>query len=261
MTQTMQPMDAYAAYQAHLATARALAADDVLPYRLDPDIAIINIETGMRMIAEHEADIRVHLPRIDLAGLGKLPELALAVKFAAMEADRATSDRTMSEMMAESRHIRATLMRILNGLVAAGLIPEEIYRAILQGTGPRDTAEDCVALNKVFRDHAPAIQGKHPADPAMIERAAVVGTWLLQNLRKANAPIDKPDKPAEVDIRNRLATLLVQGHERLQAVAFYFHGSSYEQIVPALMSRRLVRRPETTPGQDVPQDPAASADE
>lgn len=253
MSETTMP-DAYAAYQAFLPAAKALPAADILRYRIDPDIAIINIETAMNVIRAHGAQIGQHLPKIDINALRTLPELALAVKFAAVAADQVATDKTTSEMLAEARQIRATLLRVVGGLAATGLVPETTYEAIVRGSGTRDLAEDCVALHKVFQDGGKALKGKHAADPAMIERAGTVGSWLLRNLRKAGAPTEKQTVSPEADIRNRLATLLVSRYERLRVVAHYFHGAAYEDHAPPLMSRKLTRRPAAEPAEPAPSD-------
>jgi hypothetical protein len=146
---------------------------------------------------------------------------------------------------------------IVAGLAATGHVSQATYDDILKDRGPRDIAGDCVKLAKVFRDGGDGLKGKHSADEAMIERAAVVGTWLLQHLRTERAPNEKaPAPPPAVDRRNRIATLLVSRYGLLRKVAYYFHGEDYDDFVPPLMSSKAARakkEPATeqtvTPGQ------------
>lgn len=259
--------NAHAAYQRSLPEAQDLASDDILPYRLDPDLVIINIQTAMPILSKHRADIPKHLPRIDLAALSALPALALALKFSAMEADKAfPPEKLVSQTLVEARQIRATLLPVVAGLAATGRIPQTEHDAIVRGRGPRDVASDCVAISHVFDKYKKAVKDKHSADPKMIKRAGEIGSFLLQNLRPARAPTEKaPPPPPAVEIRNRFATLLVKRYSLLQVVAHYFEGDDYERVVPPLMSRQASRPGKDAPSSDAPAGaedaPPAGADD
>jgi hypothetical protein len=180
---------------------------------------------------------------IALADLESIPDVGLAAKFAAMEAEKAVpSESEILKYLAEARSIRKTLLPVVNGLRATGHVSQATYDDIIKDRGPRDTAGDCVKLAKVFRDGGDTLKGKHSADEAMIERAAVVGTWLLQHLRTEKAPNEKaPPPPPAIEKRNRIATVLVKRYELLQKVAYYFHGEDYDEYVPPLMSQKAPR--------------------
>lgn len=250
-------IDAARAYQMFLPDAMALPADQVLPYRLDINVAPLNVRTGLEVLVSHDAEILRHLPRINREHLRTLAALSAAVKFAAVEAEQVPSESNKAEAIAEAWQLRGVLLSAVSALAAAGLVPRQKVDAIRRGRGPRDMAEDCVALAHLLRESGPALAGKHPVPAETIERAAAVGTRLLQELRKDGAPAEKAAMSPAVDIRNRMATLLVQRHERLQAVAFYFHGASYEEHAPPLNSRRASRRagdkPAPQAGGDSPQ--------
>jgi hypothetical protein len=103
-------------------------------------------------------------------------------------------------------------------------------------------AQDCIALADLFRQHEAAIAGKHPVDTAQIDEAAAVGSWLVANLRTTNSLPEKPGAPApEVDIRDRLGTLLVQQFQVLEKVVHYFYGKNWESLIPSLQSRVVKR--------------------
>jgi hypothetical protein len=234
--------DAEKSFQKFLPLAQALPAEKIPPYRLDPDLAIRNVEVGMKALAEHAAEIPAHLPKVDLDALLGLKELALALKFAALQVENEPSETERAQKIAEGWELRALLLPVAKGLVAAKLIPAQDLDPIIEGRGTRDMAEDCVALSQLFRRHEHAIAGKHAVTATQIERAAIVGTWLLGNLRVKGAPSDKVEAPsAAVDIRNRLAALLGERYQRLQAVAHYFYGNAWEAKVPALQSRSVKR--------------------
>ena len=254
--------DAAAAYVQYLAEARKLPADRILPYRLDPDLALANVRRGMRFVAMHRAEIPTHLPKVDVAALDGIGRLALAAKYSALEADRTVpSERVISQKIAEARQVRGTLLSVVGGLAATGYVPQARYDDIVRGRGPRDVAEDCVALAQVFREGGKALDGKHSADPGDIAKAAALGSWLLEHLRAAHAPTEKPPPPPPaVDLRNRFATLLARRYAMVQAVAHYFHGDGFEEVAPPLMSRHAPRaRRDSGPPAVAPTAAAPSA--
>jgi hypothetical protein len=251
------PVDIEAHYKTHLPAAQALPAASILTARVDPDLAIVNIETGMRLVTEHAADIPVHFPKVNLTTLQALPEIAFALKYAALRAEQEVpAESQMAAKLSEARDLRAKLLAAAKSLAENGLVPDAEVAAIVAGKGVRDRAEDCVALAALFRNHIVAIAGKHPITTEMIDQSAAVGSWLVANLRPANAPNPPATGPsAAVEIRNRFATLLIDGHNKLEAIAHYFHPFDWEERVPALGSRRVARKkdepaptPTPTPG-------------
>lgn len=236
--------DIEAFYNKHLATAQALPAASVLTARVDPDLAIVNIETAMSIVTQQANDIAQHFPKVDLVALKALPEIALATKYAALRAEQdVPAESQMAAKLSEARDLRAKLLSVAKGLVENGLVPAAEVAAIAAGSGVRDRAEDCVALAALYRNHAASIAGKHPITTETIDQAAAVGSWLVANLRPSDAPNPPHIGPkAAVEIRNRFATLLVNGHHQLQAITHYFHPFDWEERAPALGSRRASRK-------------------
>ena len=240
------PIDIEAYYNTHLPAAQALPGGSVLTTRIDADLAISSIETGMHVVIEHVNDIPAHFLKVDMTVLQALPQIALAFKYASLRAEQEVpAESHKAAKLAEARDLRRKLLTAAKALVESGLVPAAEVAAIVAGSGVRDRAEDCVALSALFRNHAAAIAGKHPITTDVIDQAAAVGSWLLANLRPTHAPNAPAAGPtAAVDIRNRFATLLIHGHNTLQAIAHYFHPFDWEERVPALGSRRVTRKPE-----------------
>lgn len=239
---------AQAAYDKYLPMAQALPADEIATYRLDLDLAIVNVNQSIHVIEMHRAAILEHLPKLDIAVLDDLPSLALATKMSALLAENSVPDDVSPrEIIAEGWALRKTLMPVVASLAATGLIPSAVYERIARGRGPRDMAEDCVALSNVFTTYAAEVAGKHAADASTIERAAKVGSWLLQNLRTRNAPRPARQTSAEGDIRDRMETLLVTGYNQLRMIAYYFYGDDFGEHVAPLMSRHVPRKTAQTP--------------
>lgn len=237
-------VDIEAFYHKHLPAAQALSASSILTNRVDADLAIVNIETAMHVITEHANDIPTHFPKVDPAMLQVLPEIALAYKYSVLRVIQdIPAESQMAEQLGLARDSRAKLLSTAKALAENGLLPEAEVAMIAAGSGTRDRAEDCVALAALFRNHAAAIAGKHPISTAMIDQAASVGSWLLANLRPADAPKAPSNGPTKaVDVRNRFVTLLVNGYHMVQAIAHYFHPTDWEDRAPALGSRRAPRK-------------------
>ncbi len=251
------PVDIEVYYNTHLPTAQALSASSILPTRVDIDLAIVNLETGMRVVTEHANEIVLHFPKVNVVALKALTELALATKYAALRAEQQVpAESQMATKLSEARGLRAKLLSAAKALAENGLIPHGEVAVIAAGSGTRDRAEDCVALSALFRNHAASITGKHPITTEMIDEAAAVGSWLLANLRPADAPNPPAAGPkAAVEIRNRFVTLLVDGHNKLQAIAHYFYPTDWEERVPALGSRRVTKKKTEPTPPPVPATP------
>jgi hypothetical protein len=239
----MADLDLAKAYDNHLAAARNLPANEVLPFRLDVDLAVVNVKTGSRVIDTHSADIPIYLPKENLANLLSLNELAAALKYAALRAEQeAPVPSEVKAKLARSRELRSQAMPVAKGLAANGALPQAELDPILAGRGPFDTAEDCVSLAMLLQKHEATIAGKHPLTAAQITEMAEVGSWLLTHLRPGDAPSPLPSAPSTmVDDRNRLATLLIRRHARLQVIAHYFYENDWEDRAPPLGSRSVER--------------------
>ena len=253
----MADLDLARAYENHIGAARALPANEVLPFRLDVDLAIVNVTTGMQVIEAHVAEIPTHLPKEVVAELTSLGELAAAVKYAALRVELDVPQPSeMRAKLARGRELRHQAMPVAKGLAANGALPQAELDPILTGHGQFDTAEDCVSLAALFRQHAATIAGKHPLTTAQIDEMAEVGSWLLTHLRPSDAPSPLPTTPSTVtDERNRLATLLIRRHARLQVVAHYFHENDWQDRAPALGSRSVKRVVKSTPPTTPPTTP------
>jgi len=237
------------AFDNHIGAARALPPDEILPFRLDVELALVNVTTGMQVVVTHAADIPVHFPKENLGHLTSIDELAAAVKYAAIRVDREAPEQSViMAKLNRASEIRGQLLPVAKGLAANGLIPRGEVDVIVAGRGPLDRAEDCVSLAGLVLKHEQAIAGKHPVTAEQIAEASTVGSFLVTHLRPANAPAPLTTGPSTiVDDRNRLATLLVLRHARLQVVAHYFYENDWDERVPPLNSRIVKRKAKNEP--------------
>lgn len=228
-------------YAKHLPSARALHPEDVVPYRIDAAVALANVRLAMPLILAKKHLLAEHLPKVDEAMLIALPEIALATEYAAKQAENARpADKLLGPKLAEGWQLRALLLEAARMLASAGLVHQEDVDSIAAGRGQRDMAQDCLALAELFQRHESAIVGKHPIDPLQIQEAAAVGTWLLANLRASKTPAE------EVDIRDRMGSLLLQQFQILGKVAHYFYGKHWETLIPSLQAPIAKRSTEST---------------
>lgn len=233
------------AYERFLVEAKALDERDVRPFRLDPSLAYHNVELGVVAVTPLEKRVRAELPAVDLEQLRSMPDLALAVCFAASQVDRGGgSSRQLAEPLRRAYALRETLLASAVALAKAGVLPDREVEKIQQGRGPLDAAQDCVDLAALFKKYATAVRGKSPVSAAHVTDASKLGTDLLKVLRPATAKRDRRPTGAlkeAIETRDRLATLLAQRHERLRRAGWWLWGDAIDAHVPALQARAAKR--------------------
>ncbi len=233
--------DARAAYDRWLPVAARLETSALVAFGgADTQLALHNAQAAAASLAKERARIAEELPRVDVGALSKVPEVALAVRFAALEAQRPVdSGADVAAQLKTAHALRATLLAIAEGLAATGHLPAEQVKAIKKGRGPVDSAADCVALAELFAKHERKLAGKHAATAQMLSGAREVGTWLLANLRPSRAKrAGKPRNEAALEARDRLWSLLVKRHDEQRRVGYWLWGDAFGEHVPALQAQR-----------------------
>jgi hypothetical protein len=228
------------AYEDFLPDALAIAESDIRPFRADASIAYHNIVAGVDAITPLLDRIQIELPKVDVAAFKQLPDIALGVIYAVGQVDR-SSDGSTAAMVEKGRVSRTLLLRSAEALVAAGILPAHSIDRIREGSGPIDMAQDNIDLAAVFTKHDSAIAGKTPVTAAQVVEAATIGTELLKRL-KPKGTKSKDAAMDEVEIRDRLWTLLTLRHRELRRVGFWFWMDDVDDHVPALQSRTNSRK-------------------
>lgn len=258
-------------YESFLDAARAVGAGAVRPYRLDPSLAYHNVERGVAALLPLTKRIQEELPKVDMDELRSLPDLALALGFAASLVDRdGGGSADLPALLAEAYGLRETMLTSAVALAAAGLVPRREVEKIQEGRGAIDAAQDCVDLAAFFHRHAAVARGKTAVTAAQISRAATVGTELLRRLRKKTVKRDESPKGAlkeALDVRDRMATVLIVRHETARRAAHWLWGDALDKYVPALQARATTKGKTdkkssgTKAGPGKASDPAAKKDE
>jgi len=228
------------AYEDLLPEAQAIPESEIRPFRADGSLAYHNVQRGLDAIAPHIDQIKVELPTVDLTRLQALGDLALAVIYAAAQVDRA-SDGSTPAFLEKARALRDVLVKSADALAASDIFPARAVERIREGRGSIDLAQDCVDLAALFKKYENEIQGKTAVTTAQIEDAATVGTELLTRLKPKGTKTKDPAE-AEANTRDRLWTLLVQGHRDLRRVGMWLWADEVDKHVPPLQSRKSSAR-------------------
>jgi hypothetical protein len=227
------------AYDTYLPAASALAASAVLPFRTDASLAYHNVSTGVASLLARQADAEA-LPGIDVASLSALPDQCLALAYAAGLALQANggSDGAVATLFAQASALRRKLFNGADALVDAGLLPATNVAALHAGKGKLDAANDLVGLAGLFTKNAAAIRGKTAVTAAEVAQAAQLGSQLQAMLAPTGAKKQRgADAASTANVRDRMWTLVKQGHDALWRACAYLYGhQEIDARVPPLQS-------------------------
>ena len=227
-----------------LPQAEALGRTEILPYNLDPVLALQNIQAGLKSLEPSLPVLKKALPLHPWADLLDLPLLAQAVTFAATQVvDRPTQLGELRTQLADAATLRSLLLSTAGALALSGTLPAASVEKIRRGRGPIDVASDLIELAALYRKHPDAMSAQRLVTGAHLDQAAQLGTELLTRLKPAGTRTSTARSgQADVVARDRLATLLWQRHGELRKAAYYLWGDDFERHAPALQSRKNPRK-------------------
>lgn len=236
-------------YESFLPKAKGIEAHRIIPCRADVTLAHRNIAAGVAAVLSLEDIVKDELPKIDIEALRSLPDLSMSVVYAATQLDRHTPSKEVLELLRRARDLRNLLLVTAESLAYAKIFQAREVAKIRSGRGDIDAAKDCVELAALFVKHGPALRGKTPVTPEEIKEAQEVGEKLLTLLKPKKVKLPQKVHEEEAvarDHRDRLFTLLVEGHDRLRRVGAYLFGvRDLDMRVPALQTRVFVQRSST----------------
>jgi hypothetical protein len=239
-------------YEKLLPLAQTIDLRDVVSRRADIALACHNARKGTEEVLEQQAMIAEHLPRVKVADLTAIPQIASALAFASLRLDHLTHpDTGVRELLAQARPLRRLLLGSARVLADARVLEPKAVKKIEVGAGPIDTADDLVALASLFSTHAAKVKGKSPVTHEQVKQAAAVGAKLRSLLKpkrasKSTAPTDEMAKAAEV--RDRFWALLAQRYDLVWRIGAYVFGKDEVAArVPSLQAFAAARR-STRPG-------------
>lgn len=231
-----------AAYLHYLPLAQKLPASEILPFRLDVRLAYFNLQKGMAALEADVPALRKALPLLDWKALLDLPRLGQALLFAASAAQPTRSAGELSKGLAEAAVLRGLLLDTAVALERGGVLPGPSVDRIRKGRGFIDSAQDLVDLAALYRKYPAALKQQGLVGADHLKRAAELGTDLLSKLRPARGKAAKaPGQKEALEVRDRLATLLLRGHQDLRRVAYFRYLEAAPNHVPHLQTAKSKR--------------------
>lgn len=220
-----------------LRPARALPDDAVQPLRGDVLLAYDNVVRGVDAVLPHEEHLRGALPLVDFRILRELPQLALATSFAASQVDRQARGQ-VTPLLARAVHLRKLLLTAAEMLVLSGDLVDQDLEKIRRGSGPLDTANDCIDLAALFRMHDGARRRTVLTDE-LLNEAQELGSHLLKlvSVRSSRRRTTLPPSDPSVQLRDRLWTLLNLRHRELRRVGMWLFMDEVDAHVPRILAR------------------------
>lgn len=214
------------------------------------------IETLMPELARLPADL------FDLPRARKLRLYAGATLYTHLLAVGSEApDSSLRVLLGEATALCRDLLTVAEALGSLGLVSTARLATIRRGTGHRRIASNLTALAALYDAEWSRLGSPMPITREQVDRAAVLGTSLLQALgdRQLGAnPIEPIDDASRT--RARAYTLFVRSYSTCrQGVSFlrWWHGDA-RKFVPPLQRRARRRIPATRPVAPASQVPPAT---
>ena len=239
-----------ASYAHYLKLAMALPKDEVVPYRLDPQLALYNVKFGLASLEGSWAQLKKALPLLNFDLLEDLPALCQAVIAASTQVvGPERSDGEVSALMAEARTLRSLLLSTASALALPGHLPAAAVDKIRAGVGFIDMARDCIELALLYKKHPASLTQQQLVSTTDLDRAEEVGAELLERLKPTGShKTPAPGESTATVERNRLASLLVACHRDLRRAGYWLWADQVDAHVPYLQARKVVRgKPKPAP--------------
>ncbi|MGV3625159.1 MAG: hypothetical protein ACO1OB_30375 [Archangium sp.] len=223
------------------AAAAALAKGDVVRLAFDPLEAKWALSTGLKALAKHRAALKKNFPGFDLAALDETGEIAVRLRKAQDAVHSAGQPKNVLSLVQRALGFRRQLIGVARSLAERALIDVRVLTKIEDGTGQTDNLNDIEKLAKLLEPVR-----------ARVDAALEAGILELANSAAAEALGAQGDGAEDLstltDARDRLATLVVQRHERMRAaMAAVTSMSEAVNRVPSLTGRTNSAAPAPQP--------------
>lgn len=237
-----------------LELAQSLPPESVLQPRIDPLVAKRACATGLEYLEHFAPVLAKKYPGIDLAELQLLPalcdEYGTAQRAVGAEGSLTTAEsRALVELAFEWRR---KLMPIAESLAISQGVSAQAVAKIRAGYGTSDNIRDVIDLAAILGPHHVAIDALlGPKSLPVAEAAAKTALAAMGSVTRSTA-----QSRSATDLRDRLGTLIVRGHDRLRTVVALV--STYRQgaeIVRPLTTS--TRKGKTAVSPEDPVEPTA----
>jgi hypothetical protein len=151
-------------------------------------------------------------------------------------------------------------------LAHKGYLDRASVKAIREGQGNIDKANDLVALSALFTAVCSTVESRTTVELEDVERAAQLGPQILVALGARDQPgVKEPDAADPAERRTRAYTLFVRAYEECRRAVHYlrWHEDDAADIVPSLHAtrgRRAASAAAPTEGKTSPVEASSPAE-
>ncbi|HEU4405262.1 MAG TPA: hypothetical protein VFS43_08240, partial [Polyangiaceae bacterium] len=245
------PVEAEAAYHRVLPAIEAVPLDEARRINVHVPTAVTTVLGALPSLLALRDEIATlpkngakasTLPKHAVDALAMLRDLALATAFAYLAtAAHAESETALRARLAEGTPLRDRLLVAAEALAHAGYFDATHVATIRSGTGHLDTASDLIGLGALFRAHWDEVSNKTAVTRADVDRAAELGSVLLEALGQRKLGTDGAGGIGKPDLILRKAFALlsgVYGDCRRAVVYLRWYEGDADLIAPSLFQRR-----------------------
>lgn len=226
-------------FDRHIAAARAHAGPSPAPFRGDASLAHHNARVGLDAVLAARAALEATGLRVDWAALATLPELCLALVYAAEQvAGFGGANADYQKTYARARIVRDIGMSSVETLVKSGDLTAADLKRLRKGASPLHLAGELDGLARFFAEKGEVFRGKSPFTAALAREASQLGAELMRVVTpKGGRKAPSSERKAAAYDRDALAALLVTRHGELDRAAGALWGRALGEHVPALQAR------------------------
>lgn len=212
-------------YERYAIAASELPAANVQPFRGDATGVLAIVRRAVQSVIRDPARHRRRLPKSRFDAIRSLPELAMALDYAAtrMRPEAAAPPEVTERLDLLYEKLRPTLAAA-EVCFPRGIVPETfalVRRALVAG----DPASAAVAITELIKDRWVHVQGRISVTPEELAPVNEAARWLIDN-SPPGVRIDPRD------ICDRLWSLLRERYEQLRVIAQEVHGDESRDYAP-----------------------------
>ncbi|MFO0606431.1 MAG: hypothetical protein U0324_24885 [Polyangiales bacterium] len=246
-------------FRRHIDAARARAGEAPPAFRGDAALAYHNVRLGLAEVTAARAALEATGYRVDWAALEQLPEIALALAYAAEQvAGQEGVNAEYQRTYARARIVRDIGMSSVEALVKSGDLTAADRKKLLKGGSPLQLAGELDGLARFYAARSDAFRGKSPFTAALAREAAALGEALMRVVTpKGGRKSPSAARAAAARDRDALAALLVARYAELDRAAGALWGRALGDHVPALQARVATARGKKS-AVDAPKEPKSA---
>jgi len=237
-------LDPAVAFEHFRPQAEVVSTDGLALFSGVPLVMLANVQSALALVEPELPNVVRLLRGPRLVEVFELPSLVMGLEFATQRVPSAApSAGEIDKLLDEGTPWRAVALDLLDVLAnpLVNLVPAARVKAIREGHGKLDRAQDFVAIAGLFREFAPALEGKNPLPAAGIARMGEIGAALVQVMKPGAARRAASTRTPEGTLRDQFAALVEERYDHLKVLATVALGAARAaELLPALRSTAAV---------------------